>query len=273
MQARTHQLQHSLLNLLVAMMAGTFALYLVIVGLSRSLPVAPGVALAISLAVALGVYLLSVPLIARAATGLENRNQSLRRLFRIPLIAAAAVLSFAHGANDVANAVGPVAAIFSSFGDAEAAEMLAVRDMLEFDSVSPDGSTYTVGGKEYFMPYVPGYVTSGPGELALFSITADDAGADGAAQVRLVVEKLQRVLSELGLKFDDVVVLWNRCAHLDEIEEAVLMTRSRDFGLTRPLAEAVLEVVETDPNPAGAALEYIVVAKLPRALAEVRALA
>ena len=66
---------------------------------------------------------------------------------------------------------------------------------------------------------------------------------------------------------------WNRCAKLDEIEEAVLMTRSRDFGLTRPLAEAVLEVVETDPNPDGAALEYIVVAKLPRALAEVRALA
>ena len=51
------------------------------------------------------------------------------------------------------------------------------------------------------------------------------------------------------------------------------MTRSRDFGLTRPLAEAVLEVVETDPNPGGAALEYIVVAKLPRALAEIRALA
>lgn len=123
------------------------------------------------------------------------------------------------------------------------------------------------------MPYVPGYVTSGPGELALFSLTADDVGVDGAAQVRLVVEKLQLVLSELGLTFDDVVLLWNRCAKLDEIEEAVLMTRSRDFGLTRPLAEAVLEVVATDPNPAGAALEYIVVAKLPRALAEVRALA
>ena len=89
----------------------------------------------------------------------------------------------------------------------------------------------------------------------------------------LVVEKLQRVIAELGITFDDVVLLWNRCAHLDEIEEAVLMTRSRDFGLTRPLAEAVLEVVETDPNPAGAALEYIVVAKLPRPLAEVRALA
>jgi len=33
---------------------------------------------------------------------------------------------------------------------------------LEFDALSPDGSTYTVGGKEYFMPYVPGYVTSVP---------------------------------------------------------------------------------------------------------------
>jgi PiT family inorganic phosphate transporter len=45
---------------------------------------------------------------------LENRNQSLRQLFRVPLIAAAAILSFAHGANDVANAVGPVAAIFTA---------------------------------------------------------------------------------------------------------------------------------------------------------------
>ena len=45
------------------------------------------------------------------------------------------------------------------------------------------------------------------------------------------------MLSELGLTFDDVVLLWNRCAKLDEIEEDVLMTRSRDFGLTRPLAE------------------------------------
>jgi PiT family inorganic phosphate transporter len=32
-------------------------------------------------------------------------------LFRIPLLVSAALLSFAHGANDVANAVGPLAAI------------------------------------------------------------------------------------------------------------------------------------------------------------------
>ena len=41
----------------------------------------------------------------------------------------------------------------------------------------------------------------------------------------------------------------------------------------RAACGAVLEVVDSDPNPAGAALEYIVVAKLPRALDEVRALA
>ena len=46
--------------------------------------------------------------------GLENRNQSLRKLFGLPLVCSAALLSFAHGANDVANAVGPLAAIVST---------------------------------------------------------------------------------------------------------------------------------------------------------------
>lgn len=38
-------------------------------------------------------------------------------LFDLPLIIGVALLSFAHGANDVANAVGPLAAIVSTFGD------------------------------------------------------------------------------------------------------------------------------------------------------------
>lgn len=42
---------------------------------------------------------------------LENSRNSVNTLFTIPLIFAAALLSFAHGANDVANAVGPLAAI------------------------------------------------------------------------------------------------------------------------------------------------------------------
>ena len=48
------------------------------------------------------------------SAGMENRNQSLRKLFHLPLICSAALLSFAHGSNDVANAVGPLAAIFNA---------------------------------------------------------------------------------------------------------------------------------------------------------------
>ncbi len=42
---------------------------------------------------------------------LENTKASVNTLFTIPLVFAAALLSFAHGANDVANAIGPLAAI------------------------------------------------------------------------------------------------------------------------------------------------------------------
>jgi PiT family inorganic phosphate transporter len=51
------------------------------------------------------------PLINRAAPNLENNREGVNRLFTIPLIISAALLSFAHGANDVANAVGPLAGI------------------------------------------------------------------------------------------------------------------------------------------------------------------
>jgi PiT family inorganic phosphate transporter len=56
-------------------------------------------------------YFLSAPVIKRKSIGLENRNKSLKVLFGLPLVISAALLSFAHGANDVANAVGPLAAI------------------------------------------------------------------------------------------------------------------------------------------------------------------
>lgn len=42
---------------------------------------------------------------------LINDRASINTLFTVPLIFAAALLSFAHGANDVANAIGPLAAI------------------------------------------------------------------------------------------------------------------------------------------------------------------
>lgn len=47
----------------------------------------------------------------RKKENLTNDRKSINALFTIPLIFAAALLSFAHGANDVANAIGPLAAI------------------------------------------------------------------------------------------------------------------------------------------------------------------
>ena len=70
--------------------------------------------IAIGCAVAVIAYAIVNPKIAKRAEGMENRNKSIRELFHIPLICAAALLSFAHGANDVANAVGPLAAVVDS---------------------------------------------------------------------------------------------------------------------------------------------------------------
>ena len=96
---------------LIGVMAGTFATYLAIKGLSRLVRIDLGTAALIGLAVAVLTWAVSVPLIRRQSQGLENRKKSIRKLFAVPLVCSAALLSFAHGANDVANAVGPLAAI------------------------------------------------------------------------------------------------------------------------------------------------------------------
>ncbi len=96
---------------LIAVMAGTFCAYLALKGVSKLVKISLPNALMIGLVVGIVSWVITKPLIAKQAEGLENRNQSIRKLFAIPLVASAALLSFAHGANDVANAVGPLAAI------------------------------------------------------------------------------------------------------------------------------------------------------------------
>lgn len=96
---------------LVGIMAGTFATYLVMKGLKQVLNISMGTALLLGLAIGIGSWLLMIPVTRRQSEGLENRNKSLKVLFGIPLVVSAALLSFAHGANDVSNAVGPLAAI------------------------------------------------------------------------------------------------------------------------------------------------------------------
>jgi len=100
--------------LLLAIMTSTFTAYLMMKGLRKVWPVSSGTIMLVSIVVfALSAILLR-PIIRRQSQDLENRNQSLRLLFHWPLIFAAALLSFAHGANDVANAIGPLAAIIET---------------------------------------------------------------------------------------------------------------------------------------------------------------
>ena len=68
-------------------------------------------ALSIGLAVAVVVYVVVYLKLLTSAQHLKNSKKSVNTLFTIPLIFSAALLSFAHGANDVANAIGPLAAI------------------------------------------------------------------------------------------------------------------------------------------------------------------
>ena len=68
-------------------------------------------ALTLGLIIAVIVYLVVKKKLSLNVTTLENNRASINGMFTIPLIFSAALLSFAHGANDVANAIGPLAAI------------------------------------------------------------------------------------------------------------------------------------------------------------------
>lgn len=109
----------------VAMMSWAFVTYLTLKGLKKIWPhiveiliflpdsKKPTFAVAATLGVivAIIIYFIVRISVAKAAPKMENSLAGVNSLFTIPLIFAAALLSFAHGANDVANAVGPLAAI------------------------------------------------------------------------------------------------------------------------------------------------------------------
>jgi PiT family inorganic phosphate transporter len=100
--------------LLVALMTGVFAMYLVLKGLSRVWKAPAHMVLLFGLAFfAVGLFA-ARPWVERRSRKMENRRKDIAQLFTLPLILSAALLSFAHGANDVANAVGPLAAIVSA---------------------------------------------------------------------------------------------------------------------------------------------------------------
>jgi PiT family inorganic phosphate transporter len=109
----------------VAIMAWAFVTYLTLKGLKKIWPhivdiiiflpqtQKPSfmVAAIFGLIVALIVYLIVKRTVSSRSHKLKNTRAGVNILFTVPLIFAAALLSFAHGANDVANAIGPLAAI------------------------------------------------------------------------------------------------------------------------------------------------------------------
>ncbi|HFS82737.1 MAG TPA: inorganic phosphate transporter [Epsilonproteobacteria bacterium] len=116
--------------LYVAMMALAFVTYLVLKGLKHVWPsivtfvndtffaILPATkkptfitALILGLIVSIMVFFWVKKRLTTSGTIAGNDRKSINLLFTIPLIFAAALLSFAHGANDVANAIGPLAAI------------------------------------------------------------------------------------------------------------------------------------------------------------------
>lgn len=110
----------STVPLLVAFMAWVFTTYLMLKGVSAVVKIGFVTATLAGFGVAFVVFLLVRPRVDRqsrapAVDGATDKNR-VNTMFTVPLIFAAALLSFAHGANDVANAVGPLAAIADVLG-------------------------------------------------------------------------------------------------------------------------------------------------------------
>jgi PiT family inorganic phosphate transporter len=99
---------------LVGLMSGTFAMYMASKGLSRVWKPSIGVVIALGCLFFFAGWFVARPWIRQRSRGMENRRKQVSSLFNLPLVFAAALLSFAHGANDVANAVGPLAAIVAA---------------------------------------------------------------------------------------------------------------------------------------------------------------
>ncbi len=96
---------------LMAFMGWSFVTYLMLKGLNRIWSVPTPVAMGLGLVAAGVVFVLVRQVLTRHAQTMDNSKDAVNDLFTYPLIFAAALLSFAHGSNDVANAVGPLAAI------------------------------------------------------------------------------------------------------------------------------------------------------------------
>lgn len=108
--------------LLAAAMCWAFAAYL----LTKVGDVGAGIALLAGLLPAGAVWLAMRAHVARRIPHLRNCKSSVNRLLTVPLILSAGALSFAHGSNDVANAIGPLAGIAEALASGQVSGKAAI---------------------------------------------------------------------------------------------------------------------------------------------------
>ena len=127
--------------ILIGLMSFAFSTYLILKELNKIMRFGVLSAMAIGVLCGLLTFILLRRSIARKFSALENTKQSINTLFTIPLICAAALLSFAHGANDVANAVGPLAAI----ADAARSGLVSAKASIPFWVMMVGASGIAIG--------------------------------------------------------------------------------------------------------------------------------
>ena len=98
----------------VAVMSGSFSSYLILKGLKKIAHIESLHAFLIGWVIAILTYIIVRKLLYKYESLFKNSKKSINKLFNLPLVFSAALLSFAHGANDVANAIGPFAAIYET---------------------------------------------------------------------------------------------------------------------------------------------------------------
>ena len=113
---RTDKVKYAkkLVPVYVAIMAWAFTTYIIVKGLKHLIKMSFADASMYWILVAVVVFFSVSVFLSKYAKKIENNRKSIAKLFTIPLIFAVALLTFAHGANDVANAIWPIAAIYDS---------------------------------------------------------------------------------------------------------------------------------------------------------------
>ena len=99
---------------LIGAMVWAYTTYMLLKGLGQLVQVGALTAVLAGGAMAVVVWALVRKPMAAHARRQDNTKNGVNRLFTWPLVCSAALLSFAHGANDVANAIGPLAAIYEA---------------------------------------------------------------------------------------------------------------------------------------------------------------